>query len=286
MANPRFGALLKPSEKSGNLRTPKMSTIVDKPASAKLTVSEQKKLRKLEAVIETPGLAVSYALRAIQEEKLYRQSFKTFEDYCSQRWGFTRQRAYQLLAALDVVDDLPPKTKQLLSTESQARALADVPQESRVDVLTEVAKRGAVTAKAITQIAQSNGHTAKKETKSVKDKIGCPIPADVLTDWREAEAFDDLLKQVHRIKLRIDKALDEKELAFREITNSTVADLHNAWSALQGLIPYAVCPTCEGHNRKSCTLCRQRGFLSKFAYEHYVPKKARELREKLHASKS
>lgn len=123
---------------------------------------------------------------------------------------------------------------------------------------------------------------SKTHTKQV-DKIGCPIPADVLTDWREAETMDDLIKQVHRIKLRVDKALEENELVFREITNSTVADLHNAWSALQGLIPFVVCPTCEGLNRKSCTLCKQRGFISKFAYEHYVPKKARELREKIHA---
>lgn len=123
----------------------------------------------------------------------------------------------------------------------------------------------------------------KKNRSEHQDKIGCPIPDDVWKDWQEAEAREDICRQVHRLKLTVEKALEENELVFREITNSTVADLHNAWSALQGLIPYAVCPTCEGHNRATCTLCKQRGFLSRFAYEHYVPKKSRELREKLNA---
>jgi len=121
---------------------------------------------------------------------------------------------------------------------------------------------------------------AKAKTKTQHhDKTGHVIPEEILSDWREAESMEDLLKQVHRIKLKVEKALEDRELVFREITNSTVADLQNAWSALQGLIPYAVCPTCEGINRANCTLCKQRGFLSKFAYEHYVPKKTRDVRE-------
>lgn len=275
--NPRRGALLKPSERAGA-----------KPTSS---FSRQRKVSRYEVLkdkIKTwweDRFRVGEYLKEIRDGKLYQGEHKTFEEFSESEFGIKQAYAYRLIEASEVRGSLGNSTiVEKLVRPSQATALADVPVEKRVTVLTEVAKQGAVTAKAITKIAQSNGHTAKKETKSVKDKIGCPIPADVLTDWREAEAFDDLLRQVHRIKLRVDKALDEKELAFREITNSTVADLHNAWSALQGLIPYAVCPTCEGHNRQSCTLCKQRGFLSRFAYDHYVPEKARKLREKLHAA--
>ena len=81
-------------------------------------------------------------------------------------------------------------------------------------------------------------------------------------------------------KFDLEKALEDRELAFREITNSTVSDLMNTWGELQRVIPYAVCPTCQGHERDKCTLCKQRGWISKFGYEHWIPKKTRELRER------
>lgn len=52
--------------------------------------------------------------------------FATFEEYCRQRWGFTKRRAYQLMDAAEVagslgtiVHDLP-----LPANEAQARELA------------------------------------------------------------------------------------------------------------------------------------------------------------------
>jgi hypothetical protein len=113
-----------------------------------------------------------------------------------------------------------------------------------------------------------------------RDKTGYPIPDDLYDDWREAESFSELLKELHKIKLRVERAVDEDELVFREITSSTVATLKNAWSELQQILPYAVCPSCSGRNRKSCTLCRQRGFISEFGFKHWIPEETRELRER------
>ncbi len=280
MANPRLApnALMKPSQRNGSSQ--KNST---------LRIRKTSRYEILKDKIRTwwnDRLAIGESLKEIRDGKLYKDEYPNFEDFCFEEFELKHSQAYGLIAAVEVKESLKPSAMaERITNERQARALAPVPAERRAEVLQAVVEKGAVTARAIKQIAQANGHTAKKETKPTsKDKIGCPIPNEVLSDWREAESFDDLLKQVHRIKLRVDKALEERELPFREITNSTVADLHNAWSALQGLIPYAVCPTCEGHNRENCTLCKQRGFLSKFAYGHYVSKKARELREKLYAA--
>jgi len=124
--------------------------------------------------------------------------------------------------------------------------------------------------------------TAAKEiqrAKSQRDKTGCQIPDDILQDWREAEAFAESLKSLHRILLRLEDGIEKRELILREISNSVTIDLRNVWNELDRVLPYAVCPTCSGKNRKSCTLCKQRGFLSKFGYEHWVPKKTREIRE-------
>jgi hypothetical protein len=123
-----------------------------------------------------------------------------------------------------------------------------------------------------------------KEKSEAKEKhfdtVGYPIPETVQPEWNIAESFRDTLGQLHKIKLRIQKAVDDSDLAFREITNSTVADLENVWRDLQRVLPYAVCPTCQGRLRANCVLCKQRGFISKFGYEHWVPKKTREIREK------
>jgi hypothetical protein len=89
------------------------------------------RLDELEEVIER-GLAtfieVGAALKEIRDEKWYRDSHATFEDYCRERWDFNRQRASQLIQASDVskILDSPPRN------DAQARELApllDRPKE-------------------------------------------------------------------------------------------------------------------------------------------------------------
>lgn len=133
--------------------------------------------------------------------------------------------------------------------------------------------------KKVGTVARETKEKAEAKEKHA-DKTGYPIPDDVFEDWREAESFSDLLRDLHRIKLRVEKAVDEDELVFREISNTTVATLKHAWSELQQILPYAVCPTCQGRARKKCTVCKQRGFVSEFGYKHWFPKETLELREK------
>jgi len=111
--------------------------------SEALTGPEQRKLNDLETVIEL-GLQtfveVGAALSIIREQRLYRESHGTFEDYCRERWGWTRQRAAQLIdasdtvAALSTIVDTPP------TNEGQARELVSVPQEERAEVWTEAVR--------------------------------------------------------------------------------------------------------------------------------------------------
>ena len=61
-------------------------------------------LAECEKVVER-GLAtfvvVGEALARIRDGRLYRESHKTFEAYCDERWGMSRPRAYQFIAAAD-----------------------------------------------------------------------------------------------------------------------------------------------------------------------------------------
>ncbi len=77
-------------------------------------------------------VAAGEALAAIRDRKLYRETHSTFEDYCQERWQFTRAHAYQLIAASGVVGNLSTTVDILPATESQARPLAKLdPQEQR-----------------------------------------------------------------------------------------------------------------------------------------------------------
>ncbi len=94
-----------------------------------LTVREHSQLVRAERTI-AKGLKsfweVGLALRAIRDQRLYRQRYGTFEDYCAARWDLSRPRAYQLCAASEVVADLSTSvdTKRLPESEAQARPLS------------------------------------------------------------------------------------------------------------------------------------------------------------------
>jgi hypothetical protein len=70
-------------------------------------------------------LAVGMALKEIRDKRLYRQHYRTFEEYVVERWDFIRPRAYELCAASEVISDLSgiPDIRVLPENEAQANPL-------------------------------------------------------------------------------------------------------------------------------------------------------------------
>lgn len=96
---------------------------------------------------------VCLALQTIRDDRLYRATHATFEDYCRERWGWSRQRGYQLVEAAEAIASLPAECQPWLTNERQARELSLVPPDERPEVLEKAAKSGKVTAKAIREAA-------------------------------------------------------------------------------------------------------------------------------------
>lgn len=242
----------------------------------KTEATRYKELKRLIGSWWKDRLKVGAALREIRDARLYREEYSNFEDFCIAEYEIKHSQAYRLIEAAEVKESLETSPiGDKLTNEGQARALALVPPEDRAEVLEKASESGPVTAKSITEAARK-----AKEERPQLDKTGYPIPSDVLEDWQRAESFNDVLKQLHKVKLTVEEALKQSDPIFREVTNTTIADLKNAWSALARVLPFAVCPTCNGHNRKKCTLCKQRGFISKFGYERWIPKETKAIREK------
>jgi len=88
---------------------------------------DQARLAELEAVVDR-GLQTFYevgsALLEIREQRLYRQSHKTFEWYCRERFGFSDSRGRQLIAAARTVTAVTEQGLPAPRTEREARELA------------------------------------------------------------------------------------------------------------------------------------------------------------------
>lgn len=119
------------------------------------TLTEEEKIRLAahEEVIDD-GLntfhKVGMALLDIRDNRLYRQDYRTFEDYCQARWGMVRRHADRLIEAATISETLRP-IGLALENEAQVRTLKQFPEELRP---------------AIVQIAKAEAETFKKPLTS------------------------------------------------------------------------------------------------------------------------
>jgi len=125
-----------------------------------LTPQEADTLAAQEGVIAR-GLQTFYdvgsALATIRDERLYRADFGTFEDYCQERWGMTRQHANRLVASAATMRNLEPTGSIFPTTERQARPLAQRSPEEQPRVwarAVELAGNAQPTAAQVTQAAE------------------------------------------------------------------------------------------------------------------------------------
>ncbi|RCJ24419.1 hypothetical protein A6770_28340 [Nostoc minutum NIES-26] len=84
------------------------SAIIDVPAVEvpELTEQEQSDRLHLERKVEKAFFEAGKALAELRERRLYRSTHKTFEEYCRDRFGYTRIAASYKIAAATVMDNL------------------------------------------------------------------------------------------------------------------------------------------------------------------------------------
>jgi len=100
-----------------------------------LAKTEQHQLKQCEAVIDS-GLRtfqeVGSALLQIRDGRLYRQEYKTFEEYCQKRWEMGRGTANRYISANNSAKLLEPIGSKIPLSESQLRPLASLdPKEQK-----------------------------------------------------------------------------------------------------------------------------------------------------------
>lgn len=155
-----------------------------------LTITEQNELERCEVAIKQgleTFLEVGQALMTIRDKRLYRLQFRTFEDYCRERWGMSRIHAHRMIEASEVVSNVLP-IGNIPRTESQARPLTKLEPELQQKAWEQVVQESPdkITAKRVEEVVEQ-WKPYNEEVKAAKQAPDLLNPApkcveDVLDD--------------------------------------------------------------------------------------------------------
>lgn len=154
-----------------------IAVVIPSPAEVAASLGEQEQIieRGLQTFIE-----VGTALKKIRDSRLYRGKYRTFEDYCKERWGMTRRRAYQLLDGSDVVANVN-SCSHAPTNEAQVRPLVGLPVEDQRRVWAAAVKRshGKPTARVVKDAVYVAIHSRREEKHTDPKPFGTPARGDL-----------------------------------------------------------------------------------------------------------
>jgi hypothetical protein len=181
---------------SSNPTPAELVEVVKLPDQAPSTATKEVALERCELVYETNQNSFRNCCEAMHEissKHLYKAKYKTFENYCNKRWGFSRSYGYALVKAHQTIAKVSTKadTFETITNGSQAKALAKVPEKLRAEVVKNAAKsagKGKLTGRHIkecsTAIQQELNDTnvvelPKESADSLIEAVTIPEPTTI-----------------------------------------------------------------------------------------------------------
>ncbi|MEH2156439.1 hypothetical protein [Nostoc sp.] len=161
----------------------------DNPASATITVTaievtelteEEQSLRlQFERQVERAFLSAGQALMELRDRRLYRSTHQTFEEYCRDRFNYSRDAAYLKISATVVYENLqkflPTIGRQIPmpTNERQLRFLAKAELEPAV--------QADVWQQAVEQAGNKipSGHIVKDVVDRIRERTKVPNPYNI-----------------------------------------------------------------------------------------------------------
>ena len=150
------------------------------PPAVPLTDLERAKLGELETVVERgigTFMEVGTALMEIRAARLYRDDFKTWEEYCKGRWTMTGRHANRLIESAEVSAAFAEMGPMGPKTERQARELLPLRDDptAMVEAFAEASSEAAPTAAKIRQaVAKRVAPTPPVPSAPVADDVCLP----------------------------------------------------------------------------------------------------------------
>jgi hypothetical protein len=234
-----------------------------------LTTLELQKLTDLESKIDsgiTTFLDVGAALSEIRDNKLYRSTHMTFDQYLRDRWGFSRGYGYYLIQATEVQEnifggekhnlgeqapDLPP-----IPTERHARALAKAPPNKQKEAW-----------------AKANATSEKPSVRETNRAVAQVVEAQNVRNVDPGEQFANTLRAAHGEGRALIKSINEAMSHLESLQSTPGLEvlvnknqqirsfLQSAKNCISSSLPAGVCPKCKG-NPKGCPTCGNLGWIN------------------------
>lgn len=135
-----------------------------------VTPQERVRLRELEEVIQRGQgefWKVADALYQIWSEELFRDEYKTWDQYVAKRWpDFSRRHSYRLIDLGHIRANVTPGSRKLLTHEKHARAIKGLRPKTADSVIQETAASGPVTTTRIREIVRKKFPTLPADEKA------------------------------------------------------------------------------------------------------------------------
>jgi len=139
--------------------------------------------RVIEHGIET-FIEVGQALLEIRDQRLYRETHATFEEYCKERWRWGRKYVDKQIAAASVASNLTP-IGVVPGNEAQVRPLVSLAPEVQREVWSTVTANGS---------QPTMKQVMAEVSRRVKALLPAPPPRD-LKQEREAKELKDKMQR-------------------------------------------------------------------------------------------
>ncbi|BCL40146.1 hypothetical protein [Nostoc sp. MS1] len=140
-----------------------------------MTEEEQRDRLHLERKVESAFVEAGKALKELRDRRLYRSTHKTFEEYCKDRFGYSRRQPYLLMDAAVVFDNLKEKCDPmdhiLPTNERQVRPLINLKPSQQQKVWRQAVKEaGGKT---------PSGRIVQSIVDKIRDRTSVPNPYQV-----------------------------------------------------------------------------------------------------------
>lgn len=257
-----------------------------------LSPDETEEFKRLNAIVQRTKQSTwefLSALAEIKDKQLWRADYDTWEAYCEQQAGLTRQRVGQLIRALKFREEqkripgaVVPKTereaRQMMEEEQNPVTSANLPNDGDKIRMETVVSNNTSSKNKDSSLAPPPPEEDELETEG-KDRMGYPVPKEIwplFHRWHEAQK---VLDQLRALRLYIEEKKQRGDRLYAHLSSNWPSSLDQSIEELKQSIPYAVCVYCQGRNYKNCTNCRGTGFMGKFAFDHTAMEELRTMRQ-------
>ncbi len=231
--------------------------------SQALTPAEQKRFRKLVEKFKTGRQDCAESLWHIHNEKLWREEYKSLEQFAQAEFGIQKSAAYNWIALVETKNlaATVPDLSTIVETINveQVKGLSGLSDEKKVDVLQKAVEKAESEDKPLTanhvKAAKAELETIEPPLEEYEDVEDAPSAID------NAKYSNGLISQANILKRMLDEV---PEVAGTEFLVSRRNSIKRDIESLKGSIlvckPHSFCPRCNG---EGCPQCGNHGWVNK-----------------------